>query len=463
MPHFQHYKTANMSMSRQLISPIWGVGRSWSRRISIIYNDAHNTTSATVQRNKTRWRSPHPSRDLGQGQHKPRYYASSTCPLDQAQLLSKSAKSKSRPQPEDHQRRKSPTPKANVPRPDLDNLLTWLLFSLVFSYYYPEFLGAYQVITAERYSDSLSIVTIRTTEALPWFARLFGGDALKIIAKRWQYASEKGIWTVYIADSEQKLPRIRSSISSHTPLPPIAGQKPSVLRVLVHREQNDNEETNAVNDRLLTEGALIRIARLRCCQQTASIPKEAQKVVLFASGVTGIAPMLQTIHTILGVRKGDDISGRTPDIHVVWLKESPAASDCDEYSPSGIASLKPSTADDIACQELDRLRLAHSDKLTVELVEAGSSFAVGTHVLQSAPEHRPTWLQRLNARAQWLPDHPWTVDSSKLLLFCGPTSLSEHLFGNERQSYTEDGPNIVARAKKGGWRVMDLSATKVCN
>jgi NAD(P)H-flavin reductase len=39
----------------------------------------------------------------------------------------------------------------------------------------------------------------------------------------------------------------------------------------------------------------------------ALIPSDVKQVVLLVSGVTGMAPMLQMIHTLLEARRGDGV------------------------------------------------------------------------------------------------------------------------------------------------------------
>jgi hypothetical protein len=111
------------------------------------------------------------------------------------------------------------------------------------------------------------------------------------------------------------------------------------------------------------------------------IQKDVQQVVLLASGVTGIAPMLQTIHTLLEARRGDGIERRTLDIHVVWFKQNQEHVNENGMAPSYAKSLEASTTDKIASAELERFRLLHPDKLVIESVDVDSTFAQGTQVI----------------------------------------------------------------------------------
>jgi hypothetical protein len=180
---------------------------------------------------------------------------------------------------------------------------------------------------------------------------------------------------------------------------------------------------------------------------SALIPKDVQQVMLFASGVTGIAPMLQTINTLLEVRRGDGIDGQRPEIHVVWFKQNPEHVDENGMAPSYATSLEASTADKIASAELESFRLLHPDKLVIESVEVGSAFTQGTEVLESLPQRRLK-----------------TAKTPKLLIISGSRSFAESLAReNEGRSFTEDGPTILTKAEQAGWKILDLSTMKVCN
>jgi hypothetical protein len=54
-------------------------------------------------------------------------------------------------------------------------------------------------------------------------------------------------------------------------------------------------------------------------------------------------------------------------------------------APSYATSLKASTVHKIASTELKRFRLLYLDKLVIESMDVGSTFAQGTEVLESPP------------------------------------------------------------------------------
>jgi hypothetical protein len=125
------------------------------------------------------------------------------------------------------------------------------------------------------------------------------------------------------------------------------------------------------------------MARPRWIVYWEFIPKDVQQVVLFASGVTGIAPMLQTIRTLLEARRGDGIERGTPEIYVVWFKQNQEHVDENGMAPFYATSLEAFTADELASAELERFHLLHPDKLVIESVDVGSTFANGTQIIGS--------------------------------------------------------------------------------
>lgn len=318
-------------------------------------------------------------------------------------------------------------------------MVLFVALTFVPDYYCPDW-SDYKVIDIETYSPMMSIITIRTTTPdAKWWQE---GRSLEIDTRRFRSLWKRGPWTLMLSDHMGKFPRMYGNVASYTPLPPLKGQSPAKVRILVHMEEDDDAATKLVNEKASKKGAFIRMASQPWIwtKHHARIPNDIQQAVIFASGPTGIAPMLQTIHTLLEARKGDGIVRRTPDIHVVWFRHNPkpAVVDADGSSQSH----NQSTADEIAGRELERLHLLHPDRLVVESIDAENMFIHG---------------QAVNAIES-------SRQSSKLLLISGSTSLSEYLSGyREGRSHHEDGPSILTKATQAGWRILDFSATKVCN
>jgi hypothetical protein len=94
--------------------------------------------------------------------------------------------------------------------------------------------------------------------------------------------------------------------------------------------------------------------------------------------------------------------------------------------------------------------LLHPDNLVIESVDVGSTLAQGTEVLESAPQRHLKIVK--------------TSKVPKLLIISGSRSFADSLAGeNEGRSFTEDGPSILTKAERAGWKILDLSTMKVCN
>jgi len=154
-------------------------------------------------------------------------------------------------------------------------------------------------VAKEIYSTTISIVTIRSAKHDLRNPSNFLVDPAKIQASYWQRAWKEGIWTIQATDYTKLFPRFLGNVSTYTPLPPLEGQNPAYLRLLIHKGEDSDAAEYAVDSKLSTNGSLIRISQLGWKKYLAKIPKNVPQVVVCASGVTGIAPMLQTIHTLL--------------------------------------------------------------------------------------------------------------------------------------------------------------------
>jgi len=71
--------------------------------------------------------------------------------------------------------------------------------------------------------------------------------------KKWK----EGPWAVMISDSMKRFPRIWGHLSLYTPLPPLDDQDPGYLRLLVHRQEDDDVTTDAVHEKLSSKASRI--------------------------------------------------------------------------------------------------------------------------------------------------------------------------------------------------------------
>jgi hypothetical protein len=344
---FQGYRLVSMPISRQLVLPLRTAGHTWSnpRQLLCIPGVTRYTTSAIAQRLIKPWQSRLPSGACIHGNR----HTYSSWTWDWTNLLRAPAKAKSKG-----------CRRWKFPRPNKDDIVNVLIFSAVCIALENSVWKEYQVVAKESYSETISIVTVRESNSDLEGALLSADQRREQRADQRREQQERGvwkdgIWTLQVSDYIKRFPRIYGNISPYTPLPPLDGQDHAYRRLLVHTE-------DAVDKKLSARGSLIRMARPFWIGYSASIPKDVQQVVLFASGVTGIAPMLQTIHTLLEARRGDGIDGQRPEIHVVWFKQNPEHVNESKMAPSYATSLEASTADKIASAELERFRLLHPDK-----------------------------------------------------------------------------------------------------
>ncbi|TVY55721.1 hypothetical protein LSUE1_G010390, partial [Lachnellula suecica] len=389
-------------------------------------------TSAITGRSLNAWRTRLPSRNDNR-----RTYISWT--WDETNLFEILAGEKS------NQRRRWKLPKYVS---EFVRILIGTIISFWIDYYY-FFWVEYEVVGTEKLSPAISITTVRPSGKKPllWFLSMSYGRE----RTEWRY----GVWFQWATDYMKSFPRIFGHRLSYTPLPPIEGQDPTHIRILVHREDHDDITTDGMQKKMSTPGALIRIGSPH--GNTVRMPEGLQQVVILASGVMGIAPVLQTIHTLLEARKDKNIGKPRPMIHVVWFKTLNPVDENGRTSNRAPPS-EISVVDQLASAELERLRSLHSDHLVVEPVEVSRTFEPGVTVIESTQE-RPeqAFLHPLSTDPSWGP-------SNKLFLISGSSNFAKFMSSHkEGWSYTEHGVNIDDESKRTGWGVLDLSASEVCN
>ncbi|TVY52460.1 hypothetical protein LCER1_G007942 [Lachnellula cervina] len=436
-----------MSSSRQLVQHLRGAGAAitgpYPRNVLRSPGVTRYTTSAIAQRDVKAWRSRLPSGACIHG-NKHTYYTYSSWALSWSLPTTDCSKSKSKKR----QRWKPPKFPKFVVREFV--LFSALMFASDYCFFL--FWKEFQVVAKESHSATISIITVRSSTP--------DSSTTAFAAARWQTQWKYGIWSLLVSDCLKKFPRaFGGNVSSYTPLPPVDGQDPGDLRLLVHKEEDGNITIDPVHEKLSKIKSLIRMAIPPWISYAASIPEEVQQVVIFASGVTGIAPVLQTIHTLLEARRGDGIVGQTPEIHVVWFKQSLKPVDEHAVYSSDATVLEAWTADKLAGAELERLRLLYPDKLTLEPVDVGGTLTHATRFLESAEQRHSS--RGWTFQNSW---NPFKTNSEKLLIISGSKGFAESLSAyKDGQSLTEDGPGIISKSKQAGWRILDLSTKKVCN
>ena len=148
----------------------------------------------------------------------------------------------------------------------------------------------------DRVSSTSEIITLKPTQ---------------LVATRNPYEenSTRGLWSVLALQPQLQIAR------SYTPLPPTPisnSADPDVIRLLI-RHHPRGEVSNYLHKLYIGD-----TIHLRGPYPEYEIPDGVDKV-LFLAGGTGIAPALQTIHTLLDVRGG----GRRalPKIKILWANK----------------------------------------------------------------------------------------------------------------------------------------------
>jgi NAD(P)H-flavin reductase len=315
-----------MLVPRQLVLAVQSP-RPNTRAILRSHFTTRYLTSANNRHDIRAWRSRLPSRGCIYGNRHNITYISGT--WDWANLLRAPAKEKSK----QRQRRKWPKPK---PKPEDVVEAVILMGILLYDYFCPLW-SEYQVIDKEDYSTAISIVTVRPKQHNSW---IFVDPAK--VEPVWKV----GIWTIQVSDYIKIFQRIFGNVSTYTPLPPLTGQDPGDLRLLIHRKEDDSTTTDAVHEKTSTRGAMIRVVQPYWSEYIAPIPENVQQVVVLANGGKGIAPMLQTIHTLQArsMRKRHGMSALASGDALAFDKNLSAilkfcCSSADDTSPSrpGIA------------------------------------------------------------------------------------------------------------------------------
>jgi len=155
--------------------------------------------------------------------------------------------------------------------------------------------------------------------------------------------------------------------------------------VFVHKENDDFAPKEQVNRTVSWKGAAIRATKPPWTGHVAHLPEDKQRVVVLASVATGIAPALQTKHTFLDARKGDGITLSIPEIHVVWFNQERIQK---TKTSNPIFSLLPlstelTPVDQLATDELERMRELHLGQLVVERIDIGGTFEHERGVINS--------------------------------------------------------------------------------
>lgn len=257
---------------------------------------------------------------------------------------------------------------------------------------------AFEIVAKEEIATTCAVLTLR-----PVSNRAMSEDP---------YVScwEQGLWSVEFKQPQLQIAR------SYTPLPPTTSMQPTDLRFLIRREHK-GEVSNYLSN--LPVGNSIGI---RGPEVELRIPQATNRVVFLAGG-TGIAPALQTIHTLLKIRgRAEDESVQPTQIHVLWANrrsEDCAGAVSEQKSwLSFLGSSSKSSSDtqdaNAIVKDLQTLVQEHPHALKVDYY----CDAAGTFITPKAiQEACSSGKQANNSQGQ------------KLLIVSGPEGFVNHLAG----------------------------------
>ena len=253
-------------------------------------------------------------------------------------------------------------------------------------------------------------------------------------------AWRKGIWSVQVKHPFMNIAR------SYTPLPPseaffnntsrssFEDEKWSgALRFFIRREPK-GEVSNYLYALLKDAWAELRGPYLEF-----EIPHDVEEI-LFIAGGTGIAPALQTAHTLLNYRS----ETRKPRLHILWANRS--SQDC--ASPRPLKNLGTENEPNRLFSDLKALAENKSDQVRVEYFVDEEKKYVTEKVLKNYLNPR-----RID------PNRPLSV-GRKLVMISGPDGFVDYIAGPKEWKegrHTQGGlGGILKKTQAHGWDVWKL-------
>ena len=327
----------------------------------------------------------------------------------------------------------------------------------------PRMFTTYTLVSREQSSLTGSIFTLRPSNS----------SALKDGARIYKHAWESGIWSVEVKQPQLQIAR------AYTPLPPSLLAKDTKndkldLRFFIRRDPK-GEVSGYLHK--LPEGAQID---LRGPHMEYSIPTGVGEV-LFLAGGTGIAPALQSAHTLLSYRSFPLVE--TPKIRILWANrtrddcmggtrhQTSAASAISNALESWHGRAQPQALrvqdESLICadgtpqaplvKELMALQMEHPSKLSVEyFVDEESTYITEARLNQCISGKIP-W-----GTACGVPHRTSSGSGTgmKLILISGPDGFVEYLAGPKAwENGKEDQGSLGGVLKNldlSGWEVWKL-------
>ena len=154
----------------------------------------------------------------------------------------------------------------------------------------PRFFAPFILESREKVSSTSSILNLLS---LP------KGSNTASVSEAWR----TGVWSVQVVQPELQIARF------YTPLPPLEGTEPELVRLFVRQEPQGEVST------FLHKISRGTIVHLRGPRVEYEIPNDVDEV-LFLAGGTGIAPALQVGHTLFSHRTKSTEQG--PELRILW-------------------------------------------------------------------------------------------------------------------------------------------------
>lgn len=276
----------------------------------------------------------------------------------------------------------------------------------------------FQIINREEVSPTSIILTVRP----PTYITNISSDPYE---KWWK----GGTWSVEVKQPQLQIAR------SYTPLPPRDGDADGDLRFLIRREHKG--EVSGYLHRLQVGGTV----DLRGPRTEIDLSNEVKEVVFLAGG-TGIAPALQTIHTLFERRNAGE---KLPQIRIVWANRR--REDCVGGSAP---TAKGRTKRGYIVEELESLQQKYPENLKVDyFVDEEGTFLDQRKISQ---------ITKLGFELKYGP--VTTRIDSRLLILSGPEGFINHFAGPKKWEGGKEGQGelggVLGAMRLRDWKVWKL-------
>jgi cytochrome-b5 reductase len=278
----------------------------------------------------------------------------------------------------------------------------------------------FKIVNREMVTSTSIILTLRTSN----------DSMAKLLEDPYRDSWERGIWSVEIKQPELQIAR------SYTPLPPNEADLGSDIKLLIRKEHKG--EMSAYIFSLPIQSKM----QLRGRHPEFDIPHEVRDVIFLAGG-TGIAPALQTAHTLLERRHAD--FDRPPNIHIIWATRR--REDClggKELQDSDVPVASERTGPVV--RELERLKRLFPERMTVEyLVDEERTFIDDKRIARWTNENVKTDTEDA---------------ASRLILISGPEGFVNTLAGpkiwQDGKELQGELGGILGKMGVQGWKIWKL-------